>query len=56
LLLLVHVLLLEDLDSALLLGLSVSAETHFTESTLSEHMSNLVDVAESALALLNEER
>ena len=51
---LVHGLLLEKLDSTLFLGLTVGAETDLTEGTLSENLTNLVDITESTFSLSDE--
>jgi len=47
----IHSLFLEELDSALFLGLTVSAEANLAESTFTKNFADLVNVAESAFSL-----
>lgn len=54
LLLFVHVFFLEDFDGALLFGLAMGAQTNLSKGSLAEQVTDLVDIAQSSLRLLNE--
>ena len=54
LLVLVHVRLAQHLNSSLSTAVSVDAEADLTEGTLTEHLTDSVEVAELALSLADE--